>query len=72
MQFGCFVQMFGIKSRQEGLVHISQVSDKASYYLKMNKVLSSVMACTPPPPPPPRPPSSSSLGGSGERVRLKF
>ena len=50
MQFGCFVQMFGIKSRQEGLVHISQVSDKASYYLKMNKVLSSVMACTSPPP----------------------
>ena len=25
MQFGCFVQIFGIRQKQEGLVHISQV-----------------------------------------------
>lgn len=25
MQFGCFVQLFGIRQRQEGLVHISQL-----------------------------------------------
>ena len=28
MQFGCFVQLEGLRGRHEGLVHISQVSLK--------------------------------------------
>ena len=27
MQFGCFVQLEGVRGRHEGLVHVSQVND---------------------------------------------
>ena len=38
MQFGCFVQLEGLRGRHEGLVHISQVSFILQcIFLYMNK-----------------------------------
>ena len=39
MQFGCFVQLEGVRARYEGLVHISRVSGPRSH------VVVSVLRC---------------------------